>query len=289
MTPGARTATISSSTPEAPISPAAAALADTQRLVRESPELRYVALGDSFSEGVGDEVTGHLVGWSDRVATDLSGLRGGRTWYANLAVRGRKMDSIAGEQLDAALSLDPLPSIATICGGGNDMLNLLTWDLDRMLGHTQRAHRLCREAGVTLVIVTPADPSPGLPGGRLVERRGDDLARAHRELAEQEGIPIVDVSHDWVLRLTRYWSPDRLHLNALGHQRVAASVLATIAGTDPAPAPGDEVDPSRSGLAQVRFAREHLLPWVLRKVRGRSAGDGRTAKFPGWVPLDAVA
>lgn len=255
-----------------------------QELVLSGQELRYAALGDSFTEGLWDEVTGHLLGWSDRVALALAALRPGPVRYANLALRGAKIREVAGEQLEAAVALDPPPTLVTFCGGGNDLLH---WRFrpEQVLRRSAEVIRRCRAVGALPVLVTPADPSRGLPLGEVVASRGDVLANAHRDLAAREGIPFVDISHDSTLRLTRYWAADRLHLNALGHQRVAETVLAVIAGTpDPAP-PGQESDPARGPVADLHYYRTHLLPWIGRRLRGRSSGYGRAAKYPGWVSV----
>ena len=69
--------------------------------------MRYVAIGDSFSEGVGDELPdGSVRGWTDLVAAGLSaGLaeRGESLEYANLAIRGRLLRPIVTTQLEVRI------------------------------------------------------------------------------------------------------------------------------------------------------------------------------------------
>src|SRR5918997_1885557 len=70
---------------------------------------RYVALGDSFTEGVGDDDPTRpngVRGWADRVAEQL-GAADPAVGYANLAIRGRKLRQILAEQVDAAVELKP--------------------------------------------------------------------------------------------------------------------------------------------------------------------------------------
>ena len=82
--------------------------------------VRYVAIGDSFTEGVGDETPdGHVRGWADLVAQGWA-TSGVRVEYANLAIRGRLIRPIVEEQLPAALALKP--THLSFNGGGNDML-----------------------------------------------------------------------------------------------------------------------------------------------------------------------
>jgi lysophospholipase L1-like esterase len=83
---------------------------------------RYVALGDSFTEGVGDPDPSRpngLRGWADRVAEALSA-RNDDLGYANLAIRGRKLRAILAEQVDPAIALDP--DLVSIHAGANDVL-----------------------------------------------------------------------------------------------------------------------------------------------------------------------
>ena len=87
---------------------------------------RYVAVGDSFTEGIGDiGPDGVPRGWADRFAEELA-VRNPDLQYANLAVRGRRMRSIVAEQLPAALRAEP--DLISLVGGVNDVLRP-TWSL----------------------------------------------------------------------------------------------------------------------------------------------------------------
>ena len=64
---------------------------------------RYVAIGDSWTEGVGDPdqtQPNGLRGWADRVAETLA-TRNQDFAYANLAIRGRTVAEIIDEQTRA--------------------------------------------------------------------------------------------------------------------------------------------------------------------------------------------
>lgn len=247
--------------------------------------MRYVAVGDSFTEGVGDVLPdGSLRGWADLVATGLAGATGRVVHYANLAVRGRLLAPIVDEQVDAALTLDPPPTLMTFNGGGNDLMRPRP-DLQRMVALTAQVVRRCRDAGVHLVLLAGPNPSGQLPLGRVMDRRGGALTGAVAALAAREGVTYVDVFDDLEVRRPCYWSADRLHLNADGHRRVAGLVLAALGHTgqahvvDPAP-------PARRRPAEeLRYYRQHVLPWVGRRVTGRSSGDGLIGKYRDWVPV----
>ncbi|MGK5681204.1 SGNH/GDSL hydrolase family protein [Actinoplanes sp. URMC 104] len=247
---------------------------------------RYVAIGDSFTEGVGDDLPdGSVRGWADLVAAGLAAGEGATVQYANLAIRGRLLEPIVGEQLDAALALSPRPTLLTLNGGGNDMMRP-GGDMLRLAELTEKAVQRCAEAGVRVVLLSGADPSDRLPFGAVMRRRGEALTQAVIEIVQRYDITFVDVFHDVEIRRAGYWSPDRLHLNAAGHRRVAGLVLNALGHgaaahvIDPGPAE------SRRVLAEARYYREHVLPWLNRRVRGRSSGDNRTGKFVDWVDIE---
>lgn len=247
--------------------------------------MRYAAIGDSFTEGVGDDLPGGDVrGWADRVAAGLAAARGEPVLYANLAVRGRLLDPIVTDQLEAALALDPAPTLVTLNGGGNDMLRPRA-DIGQLAALTARAVDRCAAAGVRLVLLSGADPSAGIPFGRSFRRRGDELTAAVAELARARDVLLVDVFHDEEIRRPAYWSPDRLHLGPAGHRRVAALVLDALGEGAAAEAVRVEDPQVRRLLTELRYYREHVLPWLVRRVRGRSSGDGRTGKHLRWVPV----
>jgi lysophospholipase L1-like esterase len=257
--------------------------------------MRYAAVGDSFTEGMGDELPdGSVRGWADLVAAGLAAARGEPVQYANLAIRGRLLEPIVTDQLERALSLSPAPTLVTLNGGGNDMMRPGA-DIARLVALIERAIRRCVEAGVRLVVLSGADPSARLPFGGVLRRRAELLTTATAELTSRYDVELVDVFHDVGIRHPAYWSPDRLHLNAAGHQRAAGLVLAALAQTGAAPGQtgaADGVDPGpaerRRMAAEARYYREHVLPWLHRRVRGRSSGDDREGKYLDWVPVEAA-
>lgn len=247
--------------------------------------MRFVAVGDSFTEGVGDELAdGAVRGWADLVAGGLAAATDGPVQYANLAVRGRLLAPIVTEQVPAALGLAPAPTLLTLNGGGNDIMRPGV-DARRLLGLTEQAVGRVVESGVQLVLISGADPSGRLPFGATMHRRAAQLTVALEEIAARHGATFVNAFADAELRRAGYWSPDRLHLGPAGHRRVASLVLATL-GHDVAAAavdPGPETP--RRLRAEVRYYREHVLPWLGRHLRGRSSGDARTGKHLDWVPV----
>jgi lysophospholipase L1-like esterase len=245
--------------------------------------MRYAAVGDSFTEGVGDELPDSSVrGWADLVAAALASARGEAVRYANFAVRGRLLEPIVTDQFEAALSLTPAPTLLTFNGGGNDVLRPRA-DVTRLVALTAQVIRRCADSGVRLVLLSGPDPSDRLPFGRAVRRRAETLTVGVAELAATHGVTFVNAFHDTEIRRPAYWSTDRLHLNTAGHQRVAGLVLRALGDSMPAHEMHAGSPAARRLLAELRYYREHVLPWVGRRLRRRSSGDGRTGKHLDWT------
>lgn len=243
--------------------------------------VRLAVIGDSFSEGVGDEwPDGRVRGWGDLVAQGWANARGESVQYVNLAIRGKLAWQIAEEQLEPALALRP--THLTFNGGGNDMMRPRA-DIEHVADAFTRVLRRCDEEGVTLVVLSGANPSRQLPMGSLMQRRGDQLSAAvARRIRDRPDVIRALNWPDRELSHPVYWSEDRLHMNAHGHHRVAARVLFALGVEPPASwwAPGAAVPP---GLRGASYYREHVGPWVKRRLTGTSSGDGRMPKHPGWV------
>ncbi|MEN2741009.1 SGNH/GDSL hydrolase family protein [Microbacterium sp. X-17] len=247
-------------------------------------EVRYVAIGDSFTEGVGDELpNGTVRGWADLAAQGWANARGDSIQYANLAIRGKLVWPIVDEQLEPALALKP--THLSFNGGGNDMLRPRA-DIEHIADAFAHALRRCDEEGVRLLLLSGANPSGQLPLRRLIQRRGDELAAAaDRRIAAR---PDVIRSYNWpdrTLSTPSFWSADRLHMNARGHHRVAARLLEALGQTAPAEWWSLPDDGAATHLRGASYYREHVLPWVRRRLTGRSSGDGRVAKFADWVTI----
>ena len=109
-------------------------------------------------------------------------------------------------------------------------------------------------------------------------------------VAARHGAVVLDQwGADW-LQDWRMWDTDRIHLTAEGHRRVALAAADALGV--PVPDDGDWRTPLppappralRAALAEeAAWARGFVAPWIARRVRGRSSGDGRAPKRP--VPL----
>ena len=254
---------------------------------------RYVALGDSQTEGLGDgdEALG-LRCWADRLAEHIAHDQPGLL-YANLAVRGRLAGQVRAEQLAPALALEP--DLATVVAGVNDLLRP-RFDADEVAGQLEAMFAALTAQGARVATVTFPDIRRIVPLARPLAPRVLALNARIREAARRHGVAVADSTPHPAVTDPRLWSADRLHASPRGHALIAAAVAHALAlpGSDDSwtrpLAPGA---PTRSGLravgAELRWAGTFLGPWIVRRVRGRSSGDGRQAKRPALLPVTALA
>ncbi|WP_439380304.1 SGNH/GDSL hydrolase family protein [Amycolatopsis lexingtonensis] len=248
---------------------------------------RLVALGDSFTEGVGDDDPSYpngVRGWADRVAEQLAA-READFRYANLAIRGKLLPQILAEQLEPALAM--APDLVTLYAGGNDLMRPKV-DIDALMVDYEVAVARIRGTGARLVLFTGVD---GVEDALFRKMRGrvaiyNEFVRA---IAAKHGALLVDMWAMRQLRDRRRWAPDRLHLNAYGHTEVAIAVLAALGVEHPLTAaelgPREVLSAAARRSQNLRWAQEHALPWVRRRLRGESSGDTLTAKRPTLEPV----
>ncbi|MEE1620039.1 SGNH/GDSL hydrolase family protein [Zafaria sp. Z1313] len=268
-------------------SPWSDTVGDDARDVERHPWRRYVALGDSFTEGIGDpdpSSPGGSRGWADRAAEELSrGVEGFA--YANLAIRGRLLRQIHEEQVGPAIELKP--DLVSICAGGNDVIrpngdpDALAAEMDVLIGDLAAT-------GATVVLFNGPDigttPVLNTRRGR-VAIYNENL----RTVAARHDAVVADLWSLGELHHPAMWAEDRLHFSALGHHTIAAMFLDTLnVAHELEPLQVKPVVPKpwrEARREDLVWARTHLTPWVLRRLRGRSSGDGVTAKRPLASPL----
>jgi lysophospholipase L1-like esterase len=244
----------------------------------------YVAIGDSFTEGVGDDLPdGRVRGWADRVAHGLAAASTKPVSYANLAIRGRLLAPIVSDQLDAAIAL--APALISLNGGGNDILRLRV-SIVSIADQLEAAVDRAVGSGAHVILLSGADPTRHIPLGSLVRARGNQLAASVRDRLPKEHVTFVDNWADAELGQLPYWSRDKLHLNPAGHARVAGNVLAALGVPI-----GDVSESGLSAEAHERTAaywRRYVLPWIGRRLTGRSSGDNRKPKIATLQPVERL-
>jgi len=250
---------------------------------------RFVALGDSCTEGLDDPYPDGSMfrGWADVVAQRLAD--GNADFrYANLGVRGRRLDQIAVEQIPVAARLRP--DLVALFGGGNDLMSS-GWSAPEVARRVDHAVGALTGLGARVVVFTLSDISHRMPFGWRMRPRIEALNDAVREAAVSHGALLVDLWADHGVHDARYFGADRLHLAEPGHLRLAGHLLRRLdlpfeqAWLDPLPG-----DAPKHGLREhVEWVRGQVLPVAISRVRnriiGRSPGDGQVPKRPELLPV----
>ncbi len=251
------------------------------------PWRRMVAIGDSFTEGIGDPEPGSPGGhrgWADRVAEVLSSQVPDFA-YANLAVRGKLIGQIVADQIEPALALKP--DLVTFSAGGNDVIRPGS-DPDAVAQQFEDAVVRLSSTGATLVLFTGIDTN-FTPVFRGIRGRVAIYNENIRAIADRYDAVVAD---QWALKEVqdmRFFDDDRLHYNALGHHEIARMVLRTLnVPNELQPMQPETLRPLTWRAARgndLVWAREYLVPWVLRRLRHQSSGDNVTAKRPEPLPV----
>jgi lysophospholipase L1-like esterase len=251
---------------------------------------RYVAIGDSQTEGLwdGNDAVGFL-GFADRLAALLDSLYPG-LHYANLAIRGKLVADVLTEQVPPALAMRP--DLVTVCVGMNDVIQPGRY-FGRALANLDYVYAALAESGATVVTTTFPNVAQFLPLGRLVSGRLARINDAIRVAADRYDFRLVDLYDAPSMRDLDTWDVDRVHASTKGHMLFAAAAAEALnlpgSNHDWAEASGSPTRlPFKSRTyGQLRWTQEKFMPWVWRRLRGKSSADGRVPKRPRMEPLGA--
>jgi lysophospholipase L1-like esterase len=241
---------------------------------------RYVAIGDSSTEGLQDlDDHGELRGWSFRLADRIAGAQG-RLLYANLAVRGATTRQIARDQLARAVAMKP--DLATVFSGTNDVLRK-RFEVREFLEDVRLIQRALRAEGATVLTFTLPDLTPLLPLARRLAPRIRAMNDAVREACAETGTRLLDFAELPLATDPRLWNEDRIHANPAGHERIAAALAqrlglpgASDAWREPLP-PLARPNAVAVAWRELRWSARHLVPWTLGALfaRGGRTFEGR--------------
>jgi len=250
---------------------------------------RYVAIGDSSTEGLEDPGEGgRHRGWADRLALHVAQAQGAPLLYANLAIRGRKTRQVREEQLAPALAMQP--DLASVFAGTNDIIRS-KYDAGQVMDDLRAMHVALRSAGATVVTITMPDLSEVAPFAARARPRLLAFNESVRALCRETGSVLLDVAQFPAACDPRLWHEDRLHANAEGHRRIAAGLASRLglpgfddswaAPLPPRPAP----TLWERARTEAHWIATYLAPWLLRRLTRRSSGDDVTAKRPALTPI----
>ncbi len=253
--------------------------------------IRFAALGDSLTEGLGDPVPGGWRGWAALLAERI-GATPDHTGFLNCARSGALTTDVAGGQLTAARAFRP--HLAAVVAGANDTLRG-SFDIAVVAARLDAAVGALAADGVTVLTACLPDPGRmlGLPWplARPLGRRMRAVNHVVHALSRRYGaVHLHTAEHPWVADRAS-WSVDRLHPSELGHRLLAYEFHALLAerglaaGAPPRTTP-DGPPPGRAastwwmatrGTGWVLDRCTDLLPDLLRlaaaECRHRAAGS----------------
>ena len=250
---------------------------------------RFIAFGDSITEGLCDDiVAGQYVGWADRVAYVLAHEQTGFEYF-NLAVRGKRLEQVVADQIPLGIEfIEGSQTLVSFHAGANNILRP-GYEPDVIFSMYQETVRRLAATGAQVMLFTVQEVAdPQTRTQRLWNSRFGGFNNMVRKTANEVGALLLDGNTHEVFFDKRLIAPDRLHLNADGHRRVASAVLANLG----MPHDSDWDVPigpmSEPGLvarcgSTIRWITSFLIPWALRRMTGKSSGDGRVAKHTGPV------
>lgn len=246
------------------------------------PYRSYVAIGDSLSEGLGDFTfhhDRHHNGWTDRLAGMLAREAedsGYEFQYANLAIRGAKLQKIMETQLRQALRLQP--DLVTVMAGSNDLLS----SEDKLPAIRDRFRNGLLEltaAGCDVVVANTINPLH-LRVFRPLLHRAERFSSMIGEVAADFDIPVLDIHGITDFEQLLFWAEDMVHFSGHGHITVAnrAAELLDLRYRYPELDPLELTPLSRGALDTAAWIVRDVIPFFQRKLRGVTSGDGLEPK-----------
>jgi lysophospholipase L1-like esterase len=250
---------------------------------------RFAALGDSITEGWCDPVIGPgepWFGWADRLALEIDrhqrSAGAPRLEFANLAVRGRRVRHVVDDQIPAAIEMRA--DLVSVLIGGNDLSSLRP-DPDALAAHLETGIAQLARSGATILLGTAYDPGFSRYLTMLRGRAAIFTAHVHA-IAAKHGCRVLDLWTIPGLADTSMWSEDRLHPSTRGHLALLATAASALGLPDPLD-PDEALGDTR--LPTTVWFRRHAVPWLVRRVRQVSSGDGRGPKLPMPTPVGLLA
>lgn len=229
-------------------------------------------------------IDGNYRGWADRVADVMAQANPDFT-YVNLAIRGKLIRQVVEDQVPEALKyVTGRDTLVSFHAGANDALRP-GFQADVVNELYKATVRAIADSGATVMLFTVLEKTGNKgKGSEIWEKRFSQFNTAVREVGSEVGAIVVDANEEHFLSDRRFLAFDRLHLNAIGHNRCAQAVLEKLSlPFDPAwrtPLPPAKKTPWIVEKAiTVAWFFVFALPWIWRRIQGKSSGDGRSPKY----------
>lgn len=239
-----------------------------------------------MTEGMSDEqVNGLYRGWADRTA-DVLASDNPKFTYMNLAIRGKLLQQVIDEQIPKVKEfVTGKDTLISFHAGANDVIRP-NYVPEIAKQRYKRAVADLTSTGATVMLFTVIDKVDGK--GKVADlwhERFADFNENVRKVAREYGAVLMESKDAPFLADKRLLNRDRLHLNPEGHWRLSQAVLEGLGY------PSDSkwripLGPAPKKLKLFTYIENTIwiitfvLPWLWRRIRGVSSGDGRECKYP---------
>ncbi|HDX9630211.1 TPA: SGNH/GDSL hydrolase family protein [Bacillus cereus] len=187
---------------------------------------RFVAIGDSFTEGIGDEVEGiALKSWVDHfVQLSVNDIE-----YANFAKRGLVTKEIRSQQLEKALTFKP--DLVSLIAGANDVLKG-RWNHQAYKNDMECMIDKLSKTEADIIIANLPDFTVRLPFAsekkQVIKEQLLEANDVIRSLSREYKIHHVDFWSHPLVNDNTLWSADLIHPNSKGYVKVAELIHSSL-------------------------------------------------------------
>ena len=192
-----------------------------------STYLRFAALGDSTTHGIGDPVADGWRGWARLLAEATAGAH--PMSFCNLAVPGATTLTVRYGQLHEAVAHQP--DLASLVVGVNDTMRS-NWDPRRVRRDLLHCAQVLTDNGALVLTARFHDHGGvwGLPGAlrRPLFGRIQAVNEVYDELHQRFDTVVVDLAERPEIQAREFWSVDRMHPSELGHRALARAFGALL-------------------------------------------------------------
>ncbi|HEV2370659.1 MAG TPA: SGNH/GDSL hydrolase family protein [Streptosporangiaceae bacterium] len=196
--------------------------AQADELLAKAPWDRFLVMGDSLAEGLGEASPGYRsLPWADRTREALTRRRPGLT-YLNIGLRNLVAAEVREQQL--ARGLEFAPDLAAVVCGGNDLFaqdfdpDAVERELDTIIGSLRQRDTTVITYCLMNIIAAYPELDPLTP---KIKELNDRV----RAVADRHGALLVDMwDHPGCAERTMY-SSDLLHSSMRGHALLAGETI----------------------------------------------------------------
>jgi lysophospholipase L1-like esterase len=201
---------------------------EADRLLAGAPWKRFLVVGDSIAEGLGDPSEGYRpLAWAQRVSRALERQNPGDFASLNLGLRDLVIAEVKTQQLGPAAEFKP--DLALVIAGGNDILRPVFDNGDQVQADYDEIITTLKDTGAdvltcTMFDITQSSIVPPDYKAQLGERLGD-LAGRLTAVAGKHGTMHVDFHTHEAAGDAGIYSKDVRHCNHRGHAIAASGAI----------------------------------------------------------------